>query len=452
MSLFSLINKREEVILLLGDIVVFYLSLWMALFIRHTEIPSRNLLGEHLIPFSILFVVWLIVFFISGLYEKQTTILKSKLPSIIFNAQLVNSALAIAFFYLIPYFNITPKTNLFIVLSVSFIVVVAWRIRPDYLMNSKSHENGILIGSGEEMRELLGEVNGNPRYTLKFVSSIDLDEVDSFDFQEEIVNRIYSEGITTIVVDTQNEKVTPVLPKLYNLMFSNVRFIDMHKVYEDIFDRVPLSLLKYSWFLENVSASTKFTYDFLKRVMDILVSFVLFIPSLLLYPLVYIAIKADDEGPLFYVENRVGRNNKLVKMAKFRSMTGKDSGDSVLNSNHKVTYVGEFLRKTRIDELPQLWNVLKGDFSLIGPRPEFPALVKTYNDQISYYNVRHLVKPGLSGWGVIHDDNVPRGGEDVEKTRRKLSYDLYYIKNRSFILDIKIALKTIRRVLSHTGT
>ena len=116
-----------------------------------------------------------------------------------------------------------------------------------------------------------------------------------------------------------------------------------------------------------------------------------------------------------------------------------------------VTYVGNFLRRTRIDELPQLWNVLKGDISLIGPRPELPTLAKVYEQEIPYYNIRHLIKPGLSGWAQLYHTDPPKVVADSEKTRRKLSYDIFYIKNRSFMLDVKIALKTIKTLLSRSG-
>jgi len=445
------VNKREAIILFLGDVVVFYVSLWLMLFLRHLMVPDRVLLEAHISPFTILFASWIVVFFIAGLYEKHTVILRSKLPTIIFYAQIVNSAIAVLFFYLIPYFGITPKTNLFIYLIVSFALVVFWRMRPYWLIGSRRREKGILIGSGEEMRELHSEVNNNERYALEFVSSIDLDEVDEIDFHEEIIKKIYSEGITTVVVDTRNEKVEPILPQLYNLMFSRVRFIDMYKVYEDIFDRVPLSLVKYSWFLENVSAKNKFTYDFLKRLMDIIISVPLLLLTAIIYPFIFVAIKLQDGGKIFYSADRVGRNNKTVRITKFRSMTGADSGEEVLNSPSSVTWVGNFLRVTRIDEFPQIWAVLKGNLSIIGPRPEFPALVRRYEKEVPYYNIRHLLKPGLSGWAQIYHDEHPHHGEDVEETKHKLSYDLYYIKNRSFLLDLKIVLKTIKTFLKRGG-
>lgn len=436
-------NKKEPLILFLGDILFFFVALWLTLFVRYAELPAQELLVSHLAPFSILSVAWVIVFFIAGLYEKHTRILKSRLPSVIFNAQVTNSIIAVLFFYFIPYFGITPKTNLFIYLFVSFALVLLWRLYLVPSLGFRKRENAILIGSGEEMKELKEEVNNNPRYNLKFISSVDLNEIDSLDFQDEILNTIYREGVSSIVIDLKNEKVEPILPRLYNLIFSKIKFIDKYKIYEDIFDRVPLSLVGYNWFLENISSSSRAGYDVLKRVMDIALSFVLGALSLALYPFVIIAIKFDDGGPFFFTQERVGQNNKIIKILKFRSMTEDEP--------KHVTKVGEFLRKTRIDELPQLWNVLRGDLSLVGPRPEVPSLVKVYEKEIPYYNVRHLIKPGLSGWAQLYHHNHPHHEADAHETKIKLSYDLYYIKNRSLILELKIALKTLKILLSRRG-
>lgn len=436
-------NKKEPIILFLGDIVFFFVALWLTLLIRYAEIPTGDLLESHIIPFSILFLSWVIVFFIAGLYEKHTRILKSRLPSVIFNAQVVNSILAVLFFYFIPYFGITPKTNLFIYLFISFILVLMWRIYAVPFLGFRRKENAILIGSGEEMGDLKEEVNNNERYNLKFISSVDLNEIDSLDFQNEVLNRIYSEGVSSIVIDLKNEKVEPILPRLYNLIFSKIKFIDKYKIYEDIFDRIPLSLVGYNWFLENISSSSRIGYDFVKRGIDIVVALVIGILSLIAYPFVILAIKLNDGGSVFFAQERVGQNNQIVKILKFRSMTEEEP--------KHVTRIGAFLRKTRIDELPQLWNVIRGDLSLVGPRPEIPELVKLYEKEIPYYNVRHLIKPGLSGWAQLYHEHHPHHEADADKTRAKLSYDLYYIKNRSLFLDFKIALKTIKLLLSRKG-
>lgn len=133
-------------------------------------------------------------------------------------------------------------------------------------------------------------------------------------------------------------------------------------------------------------------------------------------------------------------------------MSGRDNSADALKSTLRITRVGTFLRKTRLDELPQLINILAGDLSFIGPRPEIPSLVQVYAEEIPYYNMRHLTKPGLSGWAQINNFDVPRGGVDVPRTIDKLSFDLYYLKHRSLLLDIEIALKTINTLLMRTGT
>ncbi len=447
----SSISKKEAVLLFLGDIFLFVFSLWLALYLRYGEIPSGQLFGVHIVPFSILFVVWFLVYFIAGLYEKHTLILKNKLPSVIFNAQFVNSLFAIVFFYFIPFFGITPKTILFIYLIISFVCILGWRLYGINFLGSNKREPALLVGSGGEMKELLDEVNGNDRYGIQFVSSVDVSDISGIDIQDEIVRPIYADGIKIIAVDFSHENVSPLLPHLYNLIFSKVSFIDSHRIYEDIFDRIPLSLVTYSWFLENISVSPKFTYDFLKRVMDMIVSFVLGTVSLVVYPFVWLAIKFDDGGKIFIKQERIGQNNHMVKIIKFRTMTVDDGGDGDARREKKITRVGRYLRALRIDELPQLWNVLIGDISLIGPRPELPRLVDLYEKEISFYNVRHLIKPGLSGWAQIYQKTPPKFSTDYDQTKTKLSYDLFYIKNRSFWLDIKIALKTIRELVSRRG-
>lgn len=444
-------SRKETIFLLLGDVAIFFLSLWLALFLRYGESPSAILFYRHLEPFLIIFALSVLIFFIAGLYEKHTLILKSKLPVRIFNAQVANIAIAIGFFYLIPYFGITPKTNLFFYLVISFVLTLAWRLYGHRVLGAGKKQKGILIGSGEEMRELLKEVNENPRYNLKFISSVDLARIEGVDFQDEIVGRAYAEGVQVIVIDIKNPKIEPILPHLYNLIFSHVHFIDMHKVYEDIFDRIPLSLVKESWFLENISSTSKSIYDGLKRMMDIGLSLALGLASLVFYPFIAVAIKIDDGGSVFFVQERVGQNNKLIRIVKFRSMRNRGDERLLEDNSIRVSKLGAFLRRSRLDELPQLWNVLAGDLSMIGPRPETPALARHYENEVPYYSIRHLVKPGLSGWAQLYHENHPHHRADVGETKIKISFDLYYLKNRSFMLDIKIALKTIASILSRAG-
>ncbi len=445
------LGKKEALILFVGDIFFFVFSLWLSLYIRFGEMPTMTRFQTHFVPFSFIFVFWFLIYFIAGLYEKHTLILKSKLPSVIFNAQVLCSIFAIVFFYTIPFFGITPKTILFIDLLISFILSVAWRKYGTGLLGFGARESALLIGSGAEMKELFDEVNGNSRYGINFISSLDVSDISGIDIPSEVITPIYENGVKIIAVDFSHRGVGPLLPHLYNLIFSKISFIDSHRIYEYIFDRIPLSLVTYSWFLENISVSPKFTYDFLKRVMDIVVAFLLGVVSLVLYPFVWFSIKMDDGGKIFIRQERVGQNNHIIQILKFRTMSVDDGGAGNASREQKITSVGRYLRASRIDELPQLWNVLRGDISLIGPRPELPRLVELYEKEISFYNVRHLIKPGLSGWAQLYQKTPPKFATDYDQTKIKLSYDLFYIKNRSFWLDIKIALKTIRELVSRRG-
>jgi exopolysaccharide biosynthesis polyprenyl glycosylphosphotransferase len=444
-------GKKETLKLFLGDVVLLYFSLWLSLLVRNGLVPNQEIWDLHFAPFTLIIAVWILIFFISGIYEKHTLILKSRLPSTVFNAQIANSFIAVLFFYFIPYFGIAPKTTLFIYLVISFALILLWRIYGDRFFRPLSKQKGIIVGSGQEMKELLEEVNNNPRYGLEFISSVDLNRVSGVAFQEEVLARIYSEEVQIIAIDLKNEKVEPILPHLYNLIFSRVKFIDMYKIYEDIFDRVPLSLVRYNWFLENVSTESHITYDFLKRMMDILIAIPLALIPIITYPFAWLAAKIEGGGPVFIVQERVGKDNKIIHLYKFRSMSKNITDLTADQSDNKITWFGNILRKTRLDEFPQVWNVFRGDISLIGPRPELPSGVKHYEGEIPFYNIRHLIKPGLSGWAQLYHENHPHHGLGLAQTKEKLSYDLYYIKNRSLMLDLKIALKTVKALLSRSG-
>lgn len=435
----KLTSKKETFILLLGDVVCFSVALWLALLVRNAELPSGVVFLQHWGAFNLVFILWIFVFYIADLYGKHTSIFQRKLPRVIFNAQLVNSILTIIFFYFIPYFGITPKTILFIYLFISFFLIFAWRrhIAPHIHLNLS--EKIYFACSGQETDELISEIKDNSRYNISVVNG-----------QE--VKEIKKSGITSIVVNLYDQDIDLALKNFYSMIFSGISFIPLHNLYEEIFDREPILVLKEQWFLENISNRPKPIYDALKRLMDIIIAGGLGLVSLVFYPFVYLAIKLEDGGPLFIAQERIGKDNQSVFTYKFRSMNNNVvdlSSDN--NKTNRVTRVGNFLRKTRIDEVPQLWAIVKGDMSLIGPRPELPSGVGYYSQEIPYYNIRHLIKPGLSGWAQIKQEAEPHHGLDVEGTRLKFAYDLYYIKNRSFWLDLSIALKTIRILMMRKG-
>jgi exopolysaccharide biosynthesis polyprenyl glycosylphosphotransferase len=456
----TIASKQESLILLAGDILLFSIALWITLLVRYAEIPSTALFYTHIIPFSLLFIVWIMVYFISGLYDKHTILLRNKLSSIILNAQGINIIFAALFFFFVPYFNIAPKTNLVLYLVISSLLVLVWRIYIFPRAWFRKRQKAVLIGYSDEVHELVEEVNNNPRYNLEFTLIVEADKgIDVSAFQKEIVEIISSGKASVVVADIHSRKMQGLLTTLYDLTFLEdaVTFIDIHKIYEDIFDRIPTSALKESWILENISASPKVVYDVLKRTMDLAGGIVIGLVSLIVYPFVFIAIKLEDgiSSKVFITQKRVGKNNEIYNSYKFRSMERSEEGVWIGETDNKVTRVGEFMRKTRIDELPQLWNILRGDLSFVGPRPDVSGLNERLSEEIEYYDVRNLIKPGLSGWAQIkqdYGDNNQVSPQGVVDTKTRLTYDVYYVKNRSFLLDIRIAFRTIKTVLSKLGS
>jgi len=448
-----ILNKKEPIFLFIGDILFFTISLWLTLFIRYAKIPSQAFFMEHLAPFSILFFFWIISFFIAGLYERQALVRRRSFFSNIINTQIVNSIIAISFFYLIPIFGLAPKTIIFIYLIISLILILLWRATIVPSLGVKNKLNAMIIGRDEELSKIKKEVNSNPWYNLQFVLSINLDETAKIDFQKDILNPIYEHEISTIITDLNDSELQAIVPYFYNLIFSKIKFLDIHKTYEDIFDRIPISLIKYHWFLENINSSKRHFYTFSKRLMDILIALPLVLFFIIICPFVWLAMRTEGKGPLFYFPERVGKNNSTIKLIKFRTMTQTLPGGGKWGKDkNKITRVGKFLRKWRIDEFPQALNVLKGDVSLIGPRPEFISAVEQYEKKIPHYGIRHLIKPGLSGWAQIYHQEAPHHAVDIKQTKIKLSYDLFYIKNQSILIDLKIVLKTIKTLLSHSGS
>jgi lipopolysaccharide/colanic/teichoic acid biosynthesis glycosyltransferase len=444
----SALSRKTPFLLLFGDLAVFVLALFATVYIRYYGISDAPTFSAHLLPFSFLFIIWILIYFISGLYERHIVILKSALPIALIRAQLVNIVIAALFFYFVPITGITPRTNLVLYLVISLVGIIVWRTVLYRAMVTEKRQDAIMIGAGFEVEELKREVNGNPHYKLYFVSSIDPLNLASIDFQKEVVERVYRDGISLIVIDLNDEKIQTILPQLYNLLFSRVRFVDMHKVYEDVFDRVALSLLSHSWFLENISAYPKYVYDVLKRIMDVIIALPLSLVSLVICPFVYLAIKLDDGGPAFIIQERVGKDNKIIRIPKFRTMRTSDRGVWVKEHDDRITRVGSFLRKSRIDEIPQLFSVIRGDLSLVGPRPDIYDLGMKLSKEIPYYTVRNIIKPGLSGWAQTRQKIPP---QSLEETKQRLAYDFYYIKHRSLLIDLKIALQTVSTLLSRAG-
>ena len=440
--------------LLIGDLALFAVALWLTLYLRYFQEPSRELFMLHIVPFSGLFVLWIFVFFLAGLYDNHTPIFRRRLTPTILWTQAINVALAGLFFFFVPIFGIAPKTNLLLYLLVSSPLIFIWRIGIFPRLRSARRAKGVLIASGPDAKSLAEEVERDPRYAFLFTSVIDTRDVPPHEVIQRACRVAEDPSVSFVAVDFSDAAASAAMPIIYDAAFHKKHFalLDVAELYQEIFDRVPLSLMRYAWVLERLGSSR--SYDWLKRGIDITGGILIGIPALMLFPFIMLAIKMDDGGPVFIEQERVGRFQKPIRMKKFRSMSGNDSGNYGASgtTNLTVTRVGKWLRILRLDELPQLWSIVRGDLSLVGPRPELPALAAQYSARIPYYNARYLVAPGLTGWAQIRHDRHPHHGAAIEETKEKLSYDLFYLRRRSLLMDLYILFQTARIVFTAKGS
>jgi lipopolysaccharide/colanic/teichoic acid biosynthesis glycosyltransferase len=442
------LTRRETAILVVGDFILLAASLWAALFLRNLALPPESYFLANLVPFLPVFLLSLAVFYIAGLYEKQTVAVRRAMGERVAGAQAANVVIAALLFFAFPT-SIAPKTILALYLVVSVAAVTAWRF---YRMaregRSESRTPAALVGRGKAARELFEEVNGGSRYLIRFSEWIDTERFGAPGDLSRAAAAAIAGGARILVLDTRDPVVAGDLPMLYDALVEGVSFIEFSKFYEDLFDRVPLAHIDYAW-LFGASPGRPGVYDIAKRAFDLVFAA---LGIALALPFVALAALAlSFSGPPFIFNERVGQEGRVFSMIKLRTMLFNDKGDPQLRAKNRVTRLGSFLRRSRIDELPQLWNVLAGEASFIGPRPELPAIAAVYEREIPFYRMRHLIPPGLSGFAQIRDYDAPKGGPDVEKTRVKLSYDLYYLTHRSFGLDLAIAAKTLRALASFSG-
>lgn len=429
-------------------------ALFIALALRYGALPDEMLLAPHLGPFLALALVSVSVFFIAGLYDTRLVFARRDLPDLVLKTQVINILLAALFFFLVPV-GITPKTILALYLIVSTALIICWRMFLFPLVSSGAVARAVIVASGEDAKAVSQALNGNAGFGCVCAEMVDIRAYGSTALlRAKLTELVSTRGIDTVIADMSDEYAKRLAPLYYDLAFPGaaVCFIRLHELYEQLFHRVPLSLIGKTWFLENIRADgPHYGYSFLKRTIDIVGALLLLVPCAVLFPMVALAIKLQDGGKVLYKTERVGQYGRPIYLYKFRTMTGMDSG-ATLDTKHAVTPLGRFLRKMRIDELTQLWNIVQGDLSFVGPRPEIPARARRYAETIPYYAMRHLIKPGLSGWAQINNFEVPRGEVDIARTIEKLSFDLYYLKRHSLLLDLEIILKTVKTMLLHSGS
>ncbi len=424
--------KARKILLFFVDFLLLYLSLFLTLFLRYFKNFNLEIFSKHLLPFSILYFFWLLIFYIFGFYDLSPKKISFLLR--VFSAFSIVLFLSISFFYFLPVFGIAPKTNLLLNLTVFGILFLFWRFSFYSLFSSYFLNKIAILGTGKEVEELKKEILKNPNLGYKLLT---------IDPQKPLKEQIQTKEIDTIVFTPEFEGNPDFLNSLYQCLPLGVNFLDLASAFEEIEEKIPVSKISKIWFLENLKEGQKRVYDKLKRIFDIVFSLLILILTSPIWPLIALAIKIENGGPVFYLQERVGKNKKIFKLIKFRSMikeAEKEGPKWAEIEDKRVTKVGKFLRRFHLDEIPQMINVLKGDISLVGPRPERPEFVEKLEKEIPYYHLRHIIKPGFTGWAQIKF----RYARSIEDSLEKFQYDLYYIKNRNFFLDLRILLKTFQ--------
>ena len=460
----KIVYKIKQLMLGSGDFLAFVIAFWLSLAIRNWQMPNWDILEAHLSLFFFLFLTWIVINFINGLYDLNK--LKSKETTRHFiEAGLMSLILSFVLSYIIPHKGIEPKTILILNIFFGYSLSWAWRlIYNKYIGLQKLNSNVMFIGFNKEAEELINILQDNLETGYKISCLIDPEnKVKASDYPffdvyrnlQAIRPAVNNHKIDLVVIAPHLNKQEETLREVYELLFWGTKIYDMPSFYETITGRITPSVFSESWFLENLKNNYHPIYEKMKAIADIILGIGIGLITAILLPFIVLGIKLSSPGPIFYKQKRIGQAGKIFFLYKFRSMYAltDDGGAEIegaqfaIKGDKRITKVGNFLRKTRLDEIPQFINLLKRDITLIGPRPERPEIVSQLENQMPFYSLRHMVKPGLTGWAVINQHYT----DTLEKSLQKIQYDLYYIKNQGFLLDLSILLRTVNVILRMMG-
>ncbi len=437
---------RNLAVLAGGDALVALISLMPSIL---SEAPGEAPLLWHYCFFPV-------VLFSSFLCEVYTT------DKLIFKIKLIRSVLGAVLSFAVLLLLFSSVRGIFVVLFLSLLFFLilqnCWQILYQKSTDSLFFaENILVLGTGsvaEKVEKLIASSKG--RHTLAGYVQTANDPVTVPSSAivgtiDDIVELSKRHNAHTIVIALTERRGNLVIEKLVTCKLMGVRIMDYPSFFEVTTGKIPVEEINPSWLVQSSGFFITPFIRLMKRIVDVLFASTLLVVTLPLLPVIACGIKLTSKGPVFYLQKRVGVNGRPFTIFKFRSMADnaeQGTGASWARENDpRVTPIGAFIRKTRIDELPQLVNVLKGDMSFIGPRPERPEFVEKISRVTPYYLERHAVKPGITGWAQVMYPYGSSLGDSVEKLR----YDLYYINNLSFVLEILIVLETIKVVLFRRG-
>ena len=468
----------KKLVLLAGDIAVFLVALFLAPLIRTGQLtPEIFQLYAFAAPFLI--SLWVMGFIAFGLYDLRGAKNEPAFFERLARAIASNFAITIILFYFIPEFGFRPVVTLVIIFVMLALLSSAWRWLYNLRLAQRTRERILFLGITEEIIALAQFLTANPQlgFTptafmgtengMELASRVTARNGMVFAPRENLKTIVKDQRINLIVIAHTLKQTTALAKALFGVVPLGVTISQFPRFYESVEGKVPISLINEAWFVENLIGQKRPRYEFAKRILDLLLVFLFGIILIVLLPVIALGILGSTpqdvwnyrirraragDGLIFFRQKRVGRNGALFDFIKFRSQVlgAERFGDEKEMSaaqDPRCYPFGTLLRKTYLDELPQLWNVLKGEMSFVGPRPERLEFVNDLEKEIPFYRMRELVPPGITGWAQINMQN----DASVSDAPEKMQYDLYFIKNRSILLDLTILLKTALEVLQRSG-
>lgn len=429
-----MIQGRHSV-LFLGDILALCLSFALMVLLRFDLGTQLELVILQAKLFAGIFVVWLIVFFIFDLYTRSRLNPNPQNIGMLLLAMLINTGVAILFFYVSPHAGITPKTNLVILSLSALLFLIVWR-RLFYLLFTKTFSRTIgLLGESALMHKLHTELEKHEHLGKPlFLSEKNISSSSKIDLV--VAEKIHSDHLLEISLSLGAQPVS--LSHAYQLLFA----------------KMPLELMSEEKALTILGTKKRSGgVEILYRLFECLVAILVLIFMLPFLLIAILAISLEDGKPWFIAQKRNGKHQSVFTMYKLRTMKALAPDGSAETKgvqwagkkDPRITRVGKVLRKLHLDEVPQMWNVLRGELAFIGPRPERPEIVAGLEKEIPYYFLRHTIKPGFTGWAQI---KFPYA-RTVDDSREKFEYDLYYLLHRDPLLDVGILVKTIQIIFTH---
>jgi len=446
--------SRQVTVLFFVDLSIFLLVFGIVFFLR-----PETLKQEFIISSFLVILCWMYVMYLKGFYRIMEHRIFWKDSYHIFEAMLIGTVFPIVVsFFFNPIF--LPRVNILIAAILVYFLILLWRFMfRKYMKSYKKHKNVIIIGAGNSGSGISKEIKLHPELNYDIVGFVD-DDPEKIGSE---INGIKVLGPCTDLTKLVHELQVNIIilaiigkPRSNETLFAvaecmklKVKFFDMVSLYSYLTGKIPINYITNSWFIYEMGTPEKPFYDVLKRMSDIILALGF---SAIVSPVMWfmaISIKLQDGGPILYKQERVGKDGRTFQMLKFRTMINNaEQNGAVWAANNdedpRVTKIGKIARKLRFDELPQMYNIIMGDMSLVGPRPERPEFTCKLEKQIPFYQRRHWVIPGWTGWAQI----MFRYGASVDDAHEKLQYDFYYIKNRSLFLDISIFIKAIGMALS----